>query len=352
MSDSYLQSLVINKCKELGAEKSAEFFEVSVGLVRQWINGSKTPSLASVEKVFSVPEGKPVEAAWEGKEVFIASPCYKQTNPVTMTCLLGIWDRSKFGFRARFGDAFISHSRNQLATDFLSSGMKECLTFDDDMIFPFGNAAAFNLYTDSTLPDKYAGLHTVNRLRSHGKSFVGALYFGRNAYGKAMYADAMALTPAGREENLRAHSAPFDEVKATDWVGTGCLYFTRKVLEDIQAKFPHLAPQHPSEPFHFFSNTADALVASISEVKQKANAAVLEIQTGTAAKASEIIGDLLRQVDHAEADVLKHNRIHAGEDVLFGLRAKQAGHQPHVDLGLVCGHVGNNVWMNHNTKVR
>ena len=58
MSDSYLQSLVINKCKELGAEKSAEFFEVSVGLVRQWINGSKTPSLASVEKVFSVPEGQ------------------------------------------------------------------------------------------------------------------------------------------------------------------------------------------------------------------------------------------------------------------------------------------------------
>lgn len=352
MSDSYLQSLVINKCKELGAEKAAEFFEVSVGLVRQWINGSKTPSLASVEKVFSVPEGKPEDAAWEGKEVFIAAPFYKSTNPATLTCLLGVWDRAKFGFRPRFGDAFIVHARNQLATDFLESKMPYCWWIDDDMIVPMGNASFFNLITDSTLPDKFAGIHTPNRLRASGKSLVGATYFGRNAYGKGVYAEAMAATPAGREENMRVHAGPVDEVRPTDWIGTGCLWHTRQVLLDIQAKFPHLAPQHPTEQFHFFTNTADSLINSMSEIKAKANAAVLEIQTGTAAKASELIGDMLRQIDAAEKDALIHNRLQQGEDQLFCHRAKQAGHQPHIDLGIVCGHVGNSVWMHHNTKVR
>jgi hypothetical protein len=352
MSDSYLQSLVINKCKELGTEKSAEFFLVGPGLIRQWVNGSKSPSLASVEKVFSIPDKAPEEGGWQGKQVFIGCPIYKNSNAATLTCLLGIWDRAKFGFRPRFGDAFIVHARNQLATDFLASNMAEFFGVDDDMVFPFGNAAFFNLLNDTTLPEKYAGLHSVNRLRSHGKSFVGALYFGRNAYGKAMYAEAMAETPAGRYENQRIHSGPTDELKETDWVGTGCYFHTRQVLLDIQEKFPHLAPQHPSEPFHFYSNTADALISSVSEVKVKAQAAVAEIQAGNAERASEVIGDLLRQVELAENQALKQNRLHAGEDVLFGTRAKIAGHQPHVDLGLVCGHVGYNTWNHTNTKVR
>ena len=33
-----------------------------------------------------------------------------------------------------------------------------------------------------------------------------------------------------------------------------------------------------------------------------------------------------------------------GEDVSFCLRAQAAGHVPHVDLGLRCGHVGNYVY--------
>jgi hypothetical protein len=352
MSDSYLQSLVINKCKDLGVETSATFFEVSEGLVRQWVNGSKTPSLAAVEKVFSVPESKPTEAAWEGKEVFIAAPFYKSTNPATLTCLLGVWDRAKFGFRPRFGDAFIVHARNQLATDFLDSKMPYIWWIDDDMIVPMGNAGFFNTITDSNIPDKFAGIHTPNRFRASGKSLIGATYFGRNAYGKGVYAEAMAPTAAGRIENLRAHEGPIDEIRPTDWIGTGCLWHTRQVLLDIQEKFPHLAPQHPTEQFHFFTNTADGLINSMSEIKAKASAAVAEITTGTAAKAAEIIGDMLRQIEGAEKDALTHNRLQQGEDQLFCHRASQAGHQPFVDLGIVCGHVGSTVWMHHNTKVK
>ena len=33
-----------------------------------------------------------------------------------------------------------------------------------------------------------------------------------------------------------------------------------------------------------------------------------------------------------------------GEDVTFCIRAAAAGHQPHVDLGLICGHQGSKIY--------
>jgi hypothetical protein len=38
--------------------------------------------------------------------------------------------------------------------------------------------------------------------------------------------------------------------------------------------------------------------------------------------------------------VNSENPLGSGEDVSFCLRAAAAGHQPHVDMGLVCGHIG------------
>ena len=73
MSDSYLQSLVTNKCNALGVDAAAEFFSVSPGLVRQWLAGSKTPSLAAVELVFQSPSVSGIttaDAQWAGKDLF------------------------------------------------------------------------------------------------------------------------------------------------------------------------------------------------------------------------------------------------------------------------------------------
>ena len=347
--DSYLQALVISRCRELGDEKSAEFFEVSPGLIRQWINGSKTPSLSSVEKVFVIPQGKALEAEWEGKDVFIAAPFYKTTNPGTLFSLLAMWDRPKMGFRHRYGDAFIVHARNQLADDYLKSGMPWCFWIDDDTIVPCGSASWFNTTTEMNLPEKFAGMHTINRLRSHGKSLIGGVYFGRSKKGKATYAEAMQETVEGRAENRRAHQGPFDEIRPTEWTGTGCLLHNRDVLLDIQKHNPHLAPQHSSETFHFFSGSPDAVMKLFGEMQQKTDAIYSHVTQGSAAEASKLLSDLMEQMRQASSQVIKDSRLQQGEDQTFCRRAKVAGHQPFIDHGIHCGHLGSNVWAGHNT---
>jgi hypothetical protein len=345
MSDKYLQLLVTNRCRELGDEKAAEFFAVSETLVRQWVNGSKTPSLAAVEKVFVLPEGASVDAAWEGKEVFIAAPFYKSTNPRTMFSVLAVWDRPKYGYRHRFGDAFIVHARNTLADDYLKSGLPVCQWVDDDLIFPCGQSGWYLQNSGIPMPESFAARHGPNRLRSHGKSLVGGLYYGRFEHGKAMYAEA-TLDP---KEDARSRTY-VDELKATDWVGTGFLQHNRQVLLDIQATHPHLAPQHASESFHFFSNTSDEIVGKFGEMQAKADLAAKQIRENSVQEASRTIADLIHQMQSAYADYLKFNRLQQGEDQLFCSRARKAGHQPYVDLGLVCGHVdGSTVFGPHNT---
>jgi hypothetical protein len=351
MADSYLQGLVVARCKELNDDaKAGEFFGVAPSLIRQWVSGSKTPSLASVEKVFVPQPTAFANAEWEGKNLFIACPAYKSVHPATLFTLVALWDRAKMGFRVRFNDAFIVHARNMLAMDFLASGMPECYTFDDDMVWPAGQAAWYNETTGLNLPEKFAGLHSINQLRSRNKTLVGGLYFGRNRFGRAMYHEAMQKTPEGERENARAHSAPFDECKETQWVATGGLFFKREVLLDIQKTFPHLAPQHLDEPWHFFSNTADAVMKGFADMQAMTKEVQTELFGGNAEKANALLGDLVKRMNEASEEVIKNNRLQQGEDQLFGRRALAAGHQSHVDLALVGAHIGFNAWGPGNTN--
>lgn len=344
-AESYLRLLVVTRCKELGDEKAAEFFGVSTSLIRQWVNGSKPPSLAAVEKVFVYPEGKPQEAAWEGKEVFLAAPMYRSTNARTMFSVLALWDRPKYGYRHRFGDAFIIHTRNQLADDYLRSNMPICQWIDDDMIPPVGIASWYLENTKIPAPVEFAGRHGINHLRSRGKSLVGGLYYGRWEHSRAMYAEAHI------DDNEDRRSRTFvDECKPTDWVGTGFLQHGRDVLLDIQKTHPHLEPQHPSESWHYFSPTADAIVGRFREMQQKADAVAGQIRANSVDAAMKTVNDLIAQMRDSYEDYIKNNRLQQGEDQLFCRRAKKAGHQPHVDLGVVCGHLdGNVVFGPHNT---
>lgn len=342
--DSYLRLLVISKAKELGDGPAAEFFGVSPNLIRQWVAGSKPPSLAAVEKVFVPPETKPEEAAWAGKEVFLACPFYRTTNPRTMFSVLAVWDRPKFGFRSRFGDAFIEHARNQLAEDFKSSGLPVCQWIDDDMVFPCGNPGIYLEYTKIPMPAAFAARHGVNRLRSHGKSLVGGLYYGRWEHGRAMYAEAM-LNPS---EDARSRTY-VDQIQPTEWVGTGFLQHTREVLLDIEKTFPHLQPRTGNDNWGYFSRTADNLARRFSEIQVLADAlpAAIASSAEAAGKAAE---DLLRLIRTAQEEFVRLDRVTRGEDQTFCARAKEAGHQPYVDLGCICGHVdGSVVYGPHNT---
>lgn len=354
MADSYLQQLVVDHCTSLGTAKAAEFFGVSEGLIKQWQAGSKSPSLAAVELVFQprVPSVTGHEAQWEGKQVFLAMPCYKTADPRTLFSILGIWDRQKFGASVRYGDAYVIHTRNNLMHDFLTTGLPEVLNIDDDMIIPMGNAGWFNYNTGFNFPETFAGMHTPTRLRSHGKTIVGGLYFGRSKAGRAIYYEAMIATDAGKREDALAHTAPRDELRPAWWTGTGCLWFKREVLLDIQKTHPHLAPQHSTEPWHFFSNADDALHRAFGEVKAKVASAADAVAGGTGQEAEKVLRDVVLQMEDALAQNAKNSQLLQGEDQTFGKRAKIAGHQTYVDHGLVCGHAGGCIYGPANTGLR
>lgn len=351
---TYLQSLVIHRAKELGPERAAEFFGVSPQLVRQWVAGSKPVSLAAVEKVFESPEQKPVEAAWEGKKVLLLLPWYKQTNPLTAFCLLGLLNREKMGVAMEFGDAMIAHARNTLLDRLIQTGIEWGLMLDDDMILPMGNAAWFRKYTGMDIPDSFAGLHAINQLLSRNKSLVAGLYFGRSPKGRGMYYEALLGNAAGDEENRRAHQAPRDELKEVTWAATGCLLINRQVPLDIREKMPWLAPKHPSEPWQYFSNASDALLRQFDVLRNETARVHQDLLAGTTTldQVEKFIGDVRRRLDESMASVQSDNRLQMGEDAIFGVRARKCGHPTFVDMSVVCGHVGGMVYGVHNTQQR
>lgn len=330
---SYLTELVLAKVRSFPTHKeAADFFEVSEGLVSQWEKGSKPVSLAAVERVFD-PGNLPSmvatrEAMWEGKSVCLMMPSYKTSNPRTTFALMSMLDRQKMAVMLDFGDAFIAHSRNKLADTFLKSKIEWAFTVDDDMIVPFGNAELFNTFTRFNLPAASAGLHAINRLLSHGKTLVGGLYFGRWAHGKAVYCEGQQ----SKDEEAFARRAPHNICKPTRWVGTGCLLIHRTVFTDIEKTFPHLARNPQGDFGHWFtSNEHDLRSAADLALKVLDDQSVSE--EARMKEASRIMRNGRLKSQH-------HSSLGMGEDVTFCIRAEQAGHTPHIDLGLVCGHVG------------
>lgn len=349
----YLRNIVRSKIIELGDEPAAEFFGVSKLLIQQWRNGSKSPSLAAIEKVFTDPE--PVVTApaqWEGRQVTILQPFYKAVHPITHFAILGLLDRAKMGAFMRHNDAFIVHARNVLAKLFLETEVPYAFFIDDDMIPSWGNSVWYNQFTGFNFPEKYAGKHVLNALLSHNKSLVGALYFGRNSQGRAMYYEAMLNTPEGIAENQRAHQAPFDELKPVRWVATGALLVHRQVFLDIQKSHPHLAPQHPTEPWHFFSNSNDAVVKQLTSLQDQVAIAHQDLKAGTltAEKMEAFLEDVRRQLAETKVKDVQNSRLQQGEDQTFGIRAGEAGHQSYVDMSCVVGHIGNACYGPHNTR--
>ncbi len=329
---SFLPNLVLKKIQEIGVDAAAEFFEVGQPLVRQWSAGSKPVSLAAVEKVFDprtvCDDSKTITAEWEGKKVAILLPWYKSSNPFTVFSLLGLLDKAKMTVLMACGDAFIAHTRNTLSEQFLKSGIEWSFWLDDDMVVPWGNATWFNRKTGLNLPDKFAGMHTLNRLMSHQKTLVGGLYFGRNSESKPMYSEGCS----SESEKEYAKKAPYDLVKATRWVATGCLLVHRQVYLDIQTAFPNLAPQREEEPWNFFSNSQEELAESCSQAMNVLN----DPHVSEKAK----IEEAFKRLDEGKQST-DGFRLARGEDVTFSLRASKAGHQPFVDMGLIAGHYGN-----------
>lgn len=326
-----LSDLVVAKIGELGAAKAAKFFEVSEVRVKQWAAGSKPVSLSAAEKVFASQQSPVLESAsWEGQQVCICAPFYKSVTPSTVLSLMGLWDRPKMRFILNHGDAFISHSRNTLAKRFLALNIPWSFWIDDDIIAPNGSPTWFNKATGLPLPPQVAGQHSINRLLSHKKTIVGGLYFGRDPAGRPMYNEGFRNTAEGAMARKGWTLPPNQQVKPTKWVATGCLLIHRSVFVDISKKFPELDGKWFSTSEHQLVGNAKRAINELSDMekdpKDRIASAVHLLASSTDAP------------------------IESGEDVIFCRRAAEAGHQPYVDLGLPCGHVGSTVYHGSNTR--
>lgn len=274
-----------------------------------------------------------------GKKIMIIMPWSKTINPITAFSVMQLIDRRRTSSMLNYGDAFIAHSRNSCADVFLQSDSEWMLTIDDDMLLPYGNAQWYRAYSGwNWYPDPFASFNTLDRLLSHGKTVVGALYFGRHRNGPPVYAEGSIATEAAY-----ARKGPHDVVKPTSWVGTGAMLIHRSVYLDIEKKFPVLARGANGKGGNWFTSSEHNLLDRVRRVHGMLG------QDGPmdgpkAMKAYEMLEGAIRATE-------KESSLGMGEDVIFCRRAREAGHEVFVDMGLIVGHVGHCVYGPRNTGV-
>ena len=265
-----------------------------------------------------------------GKKVLIGMPWQKTTNPLTSFCVNRLVDTRRCAMTMNHGDAFVAHTRNSIGDVLLGSDLEWLLTIDDDMILPTGSAEVFKCYTGFDFGEPFMSMHALDRLMSHGKTLVGALYFGRQSTNSPpVYKEGME----NKQEAAYARKGPHDLIKPTGWVGTGCMLIHRSVFEDIERRFPNLA-RIPGSGGQYFTSTEANLRPDVEKIRDYLAGNL------TADGAYKAFNALNTASARAKAD----NPRGCGEDVAFCLRAMAAGHQPYVDMGLRCGHVGTYVY--------
>lgn len=263
-----------------------------------------------------------------GKKVLVGLPWQKITNPITAFCVSRLVDSRRCACTLNFGDAFVAHTRNSIGDLFLASDLEWLLMVDDDMVLPVGSSEVFKAYTGFDFPDQYMRINALDRLMSHGKTLVGACYYGRQATNSPAVFNEAAANKMISDQFRRG---PKDELRETRWVGTGCILIHRKVFEDIEKKFPRLARGKDGKGGNWFTSTEASLLDRLDALKSKF---VGQKLTGEAAY------EMLAEVDKALAIAKQENSLGSGEDVSFCLRAAVAGHRAYVDLGLRAGHLG------------
>lgn len=269
------------------------------------------------------------------EKVMIVLPWGKMTNPLTAYSVMRLVDNRRHSVMLNYGDAFVVHSRNTCADLFLKSTCDWMLTIDDDMVVPFGSAKWFNANAGFNLKEPFASFNALDRLLDAGKALIGALYFGRHKFGAPMFGEGANVPSMA----AHARKAPHDECVPTRWVGTGCLLIHRTVFEDIEKKYPNLA-RHGGKGGQWFTSSEHNVVRDLEQMQKALATGPMSGEKALAAYS---------MVEESLARARNNSSLGMGEDVAFCVRANECGHVPHVDLGLVCGHIGHAVYGPYNT---
>jgi hypothetical protein len=252
-----------------------------------------------VEQSFPVEDAEPVSSAdtitqthdrngmpsyrceFSGRDIFVGKCWHKTVSPATadaVSAMMLDFGKDRIRTDTIVGDSNIYRSRNLMVERFMATDAKWLFFLDDDIVPAIGRAEWFRSWVPSaaTAPTNALQRHILHRLIGAGKTLVGAAYFQHGGMGRIACSD-LSLEPAARSYT--------DRVAPVDWVGTGALMVHRKVFEDIREAFPELHST-ASSPFNYFG-----------------------------------------PISHAK-----------GEDISFCERAKKAGHQCHIDLGIPVKH--------------
>jgi hypothetical protein len=304
-------------CEELGVEEAAKFYGVSAGTISNWKRTQK-PSAEAVQRTFDYYWVEPplhISKAEGGELVQVQVPLYDRPSFKFCLSLMGLAKNSRHSLEIRpQGGTCIWRVRNILATNLLHSTAQWGFMVDSDMVFPWGNAGAFNsiIGEQAAIPAQFAGLHTIDRLIARKEPVIGVAYVSRHPRGALHYGEAFRSQGENRSTWGRV---PCDQVQATSWVATGGLLYHRSVLERIIEKCPEVHPEGGVKPspqnqevWKFFSP------AYVDE------------------------NGVLHQDD--------------GEDRAFMRRVTRAGFSPKVDLSLLAAHEGTVCWTTRNAQPR
>lgn len=280
------------KVEEEGVETTAVKLQIDQAQIWRYLNPKGTrPRYEVCQRVIDLwgpeiwKETRDIldrnKQVWVGKDVCLCLPMYNSAHPDFFFSVLAMWDRETMRCEFRSKDSMIARSRNHLAKRFLNTGATWSIWFDDDMIFPFGNAQIYNRLLQGAphIPDIYKAVHTINRLVSWNRTVVGGCYWNKRGNGRLVAKGGSML------------QVPKNALAAVDFVGTGCLAVRRDVYLDIAEKFPETMPN-----------------------REKDNEAGFF---------TPIQGEDGRMW---------------GEDESFCWRAKEAGHPCYLDQGIICGH--------------
>lgn len=351
-----LHTLVIDKLNTLTDEDAGKFFRLGESAIKKMRAGTRIPDVRDVQRVFDLafPEYLRNLGAGTSKSVFQQSPpqgtnippkdellqppkpqaeavsespappaldpiaemrrspfhllmpTNRPINPYAMLSFLGNWkDTLPEEIKKMLAplnmevDTQLHHARNTLAMHFLKSEREWSIWFDSDQFLQFGNPAFFRRWTGGAknIRDEFLIESAIRRLTKHGKSMVGGVYTERSEARTYLIAvedeQRNPFTPGTFANELHT-KGPQNRLMEVPWLAFGCVAIHRQVFLDIMEKCPNLAPKVEGRPWNFFT----------------------PFEGGP-----------------------------HGEDTTFCHWAREAGHQPMLDLGLFAGHIGNHCFM-------
>jgi hypothetical protein len=230
--------------------------------------------------------------------VMVLSPILERPTLPFMWTLLYLAKKFELGFDVQ-ADTMINRSRNMLAHRFLNSNSMWSLWIDGDMAAPIANPDWYKWITRAeAIPDEYMSYDVLTRLLGHTKAVVGGVYASRQAHGQLVIQPE--IKPRSHEDKLLCNDIRKGTARGlapVEWIGFGCALVHREVFLEVQRRFPQLAGRAENEPFRFF---------------------------------------------HVEGD--------EGEDEAFCSRVKACSIPLWLDTQLICGHIGNQIFLPEHTR--